>query len=48
MNFMFLAATLWVQNEPFQDVAQWYVDYIELKATLATSSRETSALPSTT
>ena len=28
-----------------QDVPQWYTDYFELKAMLASGSRETSALP---
>lgn len=32
-----------VQNEPPQEVSQGYEGYLELKAILATSSRETSA-----
>ena len=36
-----------VQNEPPQDVLHWYVDYFELKVTLASGSRETSSLPRT-
>ena len=32
-----------VQNKSPQDLPQWYADYFELKATLATGSKETSA-----
>lgn len=34
-----------VQNEPPQDVSQWYGDCFELEAILALGSRENSALP---
>lgn len=34
-----------IQNKPPQDEPQWYADYLELKATSATKSREISALP---
>lgn len=37
-----------VQNELPQDMLLWYVDYFELKATLAIGSRETSTPPITT
>lgn len=32
-----------VQNEPPQHVPQWYADYFELEASLASGSKETSS-----
>lgn len=35
--------TVWVPNKPPKEAPWWYADYIELKAILASGSRETSA-----